>query len=357
MTDLVPASASTDISAWMVSDDHPQPAALRRIDLKTWAAEFADVYRVSEALAKTPFVPAAMLGKTADVAAAIMKGRELGLDPFDALGSIYVVHGRVGYWADFMRRRIIQAGHRFRVIENTDNRAIVEGTRREDGEKHRATFTAEQAKRAKINLGDYPADKLLARATSRLCRQAFPDVLAGSVIAEDIIDGVIPAEDETVAAAAEPAPTAAIARKRTTRAPKAASTQPPPAAKAAVVDDDLAELLGDDEPPRLPADQRTVPTATAQRQSHDTVPIPPESPDLSGPAAEEPTLDDVEAVDLITPAQLKKLAILLRAAGFDREGSHAFVSTAIDRMIGSSKELTKDEASKIIDVLEDGEDR
>jgi len=84
--------------------------AKRNIDLKHWSQEFADVYRVSEALSKTPFVPKEMMGKTADVAAAIMKGRELGLDPFDALGSVYVVHGRVGYYAEFMRRRILQAG-------------------------------------------------------------------------------------------------------------------------------------------------------------------------------------------------------------------------------------------------------
>ena len=356
MTDLVPSYDTEPPAAW--AEGEPRPAPLRRINLSTWAEEFADVYRVSEALAKTPFVPAAMVGKTADVAAAIMKGRELGLDPFDALGSIYVVHGRVGYWAAFMRRRIIQAGHRFKVIENTDNRAIVEGTRREDGEKHRATFTAEQAKRAKINLGDYPADKLLARATSRLCTQAFPDVLAGSVIAEDIIDGVIPAEADQ-----EPATTAttpAIARKRPTRAPHAASTQPPPAPKPAAVDDDLADLLGDNEPPRPPLDQSPVPTVPEQRQRHDPQ-IPAESPDLSEPAAEEPHPDlfeeAVDAVDLITPAQLKKLAIMLREAGFDREGSHAFVATAINRSISSSKELTKEEASKVIEILANGEDR
>lgn len=72
-------------------------------------------------------------------------------------------------------------------------------------------------------------------------------------------------------------------------------------------------------------------------------------------AVEEPVAiqPEQEPVELITPAQLKKLAIMLREAGFDtRETAHGYVSTVIERTIGSSKELTKDEASKVIDSLE-----
>lgn len=347
----------TDLIAYTDNPLLPATAApaARNIDLKRWAEEFADVYRVSEALAKTPFVPREMMGKTADVAAAIMRGRELGLDPFDALGSIYIVHGRVGYYAEFMRRRIIQAGHTFRVVENTDNRCIVEGIRREGGEPTRATFTAEQAKRAKINLGDYPADKLLARATSRLCRQVFPDVLAGSVIAEDLIDGLIPVGEEQPAPEPKAAPTAAVQRKRPAAAPKAASTQPPAAPpKTSQPDDELAELLGDDEPPHQPpADQNAVSHA-AQRQDHDPT-LSPASPDLFEPAADEDTTD-AEVVELVTAPMLKKLSILLRQQGFDtQESRHGFVSTAVNRIVASAKELTKDEAIKVIDILENGQ--
>ena len=325
----------------------PAPAPRRSLDLKHWAQEFADVYRVSEALSKTPFVPKEMMGKTADVAAAIMRGRELGLDPFDALGSVYVVHGRVGYYAEFMRRRIIQAGHKLRIVESTDSRCIVEGTRLGESDAQRATFTAEQAKKAGINLGNYPADKLLARATSRLCRQVFPDVLAGSVIAEDLMDGLIPTTDTTEAAPEAPPATAAIQRKRPTKPAQAAATQPPDAPKkAAQPDPEVDELLDDDKPEATPAE---VPEAQGEQ-----IPLPPE------PVVDDTDelLDDAvdaEPVDLITPAQLKKLAILLRQAGFDTtETKHGFVCTAINREIGSSKELTKDEATKVIGILENG---
>lgn len=334
MTEI--ATTNSSLASWMADELRPVPQS-RGIDLKHWAEEFADVYRVSEALSKTPFVPREMIGKTADVAAAIMRGRELGLDPFDALGSIYIVHGRVGYYAEFMRRRIIQAGHKFRVVENTDNRCILEGTRKGDSEPSRATFTAEQAKRAKINLGDYPADKLLARATSRLCRQVFPDVLAGSVIAEDLIDGLIPTGiDEPTVTEVEATP-GAIQRKRAARPAKAVATQPPTAPRnAAEPDDELAELLDDE-------------------------PAPPVLVIVEDPAPEDNRAVDAEladSVDQVTPAQLKKLSILLREQGFDTpESKHGFTSAAINRDILSAKELTKDEASKVIEILQSGTDQ
>lgn len=202
--------------------DHTEiiPARRSHADrIRDWVELFRDIYKVSEALSRTAFVPNGMQGKTEDIAACIMKGFELGMDPLDSLASMYVVHGRVGVSAEFMRRRILQAGHTFKIVESTDSRAIVEAQRKEGGEPHRATFTAEQARKAGIDIGKYPADKLVARATSRLCRQSFPDVLSGSLLVEDLIDGAVH-DAETSAAPA------AVKRKQSTRKPLAADTQP-----------------------------------------------------------------------------------------------------------------------------------
>jgi hypothetical protein len=103
----------------------------------------------------------------------------------------------------------------------------------------------------------------------------------------------------------------------------------------------------DDKPKRrstTPAVPKTgiAPRTVAQAAADAVEPAP----------VEEPAADE-EPVELITPAQLKKLSIQLREAGFDtRETAHAFVIAAIEREITSSKELTKDEASKVIDLLE-----
>lgn len=303
--------------------------------MREWLHLFKECREAAEILARTSFVPKDMMGKPAEIATAMLKGWELGLDPLDALASIYVVHGRVGFYAEFMRRRMIQAGHVFRVVESTDNRCVVEGTRADNGETHRAAFTAEQAKRAKIDIQAYPAEKLVARATSRLVKQAFPDVLSGSLIVEDLLDGIVAVESERVDAA--PAESAPVQRRRPPRAVKSKPTPP-----AAVVDDDLL-----DDP--APVDEPT-PNASENRPE-------PETPHVDEAQQTDLLDDDAPADEGITKPQLQKLSILRQREGYadDDEGRadwFRWVQTNIGRLVGTNKDLTKAEASVLIDVLE-----
>lgn len=334
--------------------------------LRDWVELFREVVKAAEFLSKTPFVPKEMLGKPADVAAAIMKGHELGMDPLDALANIYVIHGRVGFYAEFQRRRIIQAGHTFRVVESSDTRCIVEGIRKEDGQPQRASFSADQARKAGLQLGNYPADKLIARATSRLCRQVFPDVLSGTLIAEDIIDGLIPAGDEPPITPIDeaPPPRPGLQRRRQPPKPKAAATQPPAATPAPPQDDD--ELLDETPPPEEHGVTETLDenAATYNKKLADTfgVEIPPGVPggpteiqDFSEPQVEPPDLfaEPQPEPERITGPQLKKLSILLREQfGDDTDTKHAWTSAAIGRDINSAKDLYKHEAIHAIDLLE-----
>jgi hypothetical protein len=321
----------TDLEPLPEWDTTPTPTG-PRIDLKRWAEEFRDVYRIAEALCKTPFVPKEMIGRQADVAAAIMKGQELGLDPFDALGSIYIVHGRVGFYADFMRRRIVQAGHTLTIVESTETRCIIEGIRKDTGQKHRAQFTADQARRAGIDLGKYPAEKLIARATSRLCTQAFPDVLSGTLIAEDLIDGVIPATDEPAPAAAEPE-RPAVQRKRATKPPKAARTQPKPPPTPTKPDDDIAELLGD------------TPQTALEEEGGDR-PTPTQEPDVGQPPTPDPDPP-------ITKPQLTKLHTTFTTIGItNRDDYHTISEHILGYPVATTKNLTKNEAHQLIDTLD-----
>ncbi len=64
------------------------------------------------------------------------------------------------------------------------------------------------------------------------------------------------------------------------------------------------------------------------------------------PQVEPPTEDG------ITEAQMRKLQVLLKEKGFStRELALAFVGDALGREVASSKELTKQEASQVIDAL------
>jgi phage recombination protein Bet len=74
---------------------------------------------------------------------------------------------------------------------------------------------------------------------------------------------------------------------------------------------------------------------------------------------EPPTEVDGQPVEteMATRAQVQKLAILLKKEGFDdnpdgRAGRLDWISSAIERRIDSSKEVTKAEASDLIDLLE-----
>lgn len=308
-----------------------QPTQAER--MREWLHLFKECREAAEVLAKTSFVPKDMMGKPAEIAASMLKGWELGLDPLDALASIYVVHGRVGFYAEFMRRRIIQAGHTFRVLESTDNRCIVEGTRQDNGETHRAGFTAEQAKRAKIDIAAYPAEKLVARATSRLCKQAFPDVLSGSLIVEDLLDGLVSVDSERLDATAQETAEAPALQRRTRAARKAPA---PKAEQTPAPAPDLDEF---------PAEQ---PEPEPETQDAPVEPgVEPDEPSAVEPSAAGPG---------ITDPQLKKLHVLFGKHGLnERQAGLDWLTAATGREIASSKDLTKHEAIKVIDMLENDE--
>jgi hypothetical protein len=382
----------TDLTRFNWDQPDTTPSFLAERDptqrLRDWVDLFREVVKAAEFLSKTPFVPREMTGKPADVAAAIMKGHELGMDPLDALANIFVVHGRVGFYAEFMRRRIIQFGHTFKIIESTDNRCVVEGTRRDGGDPQRASFTNEQARRAGIDLGRYPADKLVARATSRLCRQVFPDVLSGTLIAEDLIDGLIPTDEPTTPAEAEPAETRpALKRARKPRTPKATATQAPTEPSPAA--DDTDDLLDDDA--GLTAGKsggravglRTPPPASSQNVGGGE---PPPSPDpatdptdndlidhiqraqdtwnegvdheyrqtmADNHAMGEPPIDQPEPERPATPAQHRAMFAFYRDHDLNEKADQLTIITDIlGYRIESRANITITEASRIIDTYE-----
>lgn len=309
--------------------------------LREWLDLFIKTEQVANVLAKTTFVPKAMQGKPGEVAAAMMRGFEMGVDPLDALAHMHVINGKVGYSAEFMRRRIIQAGHEILFPETTDSRAVIKARRREhEGDESKwqtFTFSDDNARKAKIDLGQYPADKLVARASSRMCRRMFPEVLAGADIAEDLIDAVVVEGGDTTGVDLETAPvlapvrTATARRRRPPQAVKVTTPKPQPAA-------DVDDLLED------------VPEQPTLLQE-------PVNEVQSSEAPQDDLLDDASAGLTATKAQLQKLSILRQREGYaDDDDGRAdwfqWVQTNIGRPVGTNKDLTKPEASVLIDVLE-----
>ncbi|WP_103339890.1 hypothetical protein [Amycolatopsis sp. CA-126428] len=302
--------------------------------LDQWVLVVRDVSRLASQIADTPFVPESMRGNPAAVTAAILTGREMGLGPMTSLQHIHVVKGKPGKSAEIMRAMVLAAGHHIRDVEVTDTRAVLEGRRRDEETWTRVQFTADQAKRARIDLGGYPEDKLYARATTRLCRRKFADVVGGiAATVDELEDGEIP---DTPGAAqtgspAPAAPEAAPAPKRTAQrrtgpkkaAPKAASATPEPPPADAPADPGPAAP-----PPSLPGDDE-----------HDTEPAD------AAPA----TADTAEPV---TGEQMEKLHAQLGDLDVsDRGDKLSTVGLLVQRTLTSSLDLTKLEASQAIDIL------
>lgn len=203
-------------------------------EFDSWVAIASDVIKLANHICDTPFVPDGMRGSAPACAAAILAGREMGLGPMTSLANIDVIKGRPSQKPVLMRALVQSRGHKWVDVEVSDVRVIIKGCRKGEAEWTEVTFTQAHAKLAGIDLGKYPADKLYARATSRLARRKFADVIMGMPYSDDEIEDGVTDDGEIIgtapAAAIEPKP--ATAQRRTRRAESPAADRPSAALSA-----------------------------------------------------------------------------------------------------------------------------
>jgi hypothetical protein len=208
-----------------------------------------------------------------------------------------IIQGTAAPRAITLRAIVQSAGHRIWTEESTDARAVVCGQRRGEERVERSVWTLARAQKLKLtgkaNWQNQPQAMLLARATSECARLVAADAVLG-----------VPYSSEELADA-DPTPTTTVSR--------------------------------------APGEKRTARRAAP--------PAPPE-PDLDELA---PAADDADTAESITEAQNKKLHAALNDGGYaDRDSGLTFISETLGRPVESSKNLSKDEASRVIDVLERG---
>ena len=125
-----------------------------------------------------------------DAVATMIVARELGLAPLSSFPDLMVINGTVGMTSKLMLALVLKAGHRVDVIEMTNEKAELHAWRKYDEwvKVGTFTFTMDQADTAELSQKDtyvkYPADMLMNKASARMVRFAFPDVLRGYVPAE-----------------------------------------------------------------------------------------------------------------------------------------------------------------------------
>jgi hypothetical protein len=268
---------------------------------------FADA--LSRAIADTDFVPRALRGKPAAIAAAMLYGKEVGLEPMRSLSMIAVVDGRPSLYAEAQRALILAAGHEIWVEEASLTKVTVAGRRRDSEQISRFTWTLDDAKRAglagKPTWRSYPRQMLLARASAELARAVFADAIGGLAATEELADIDAPTTDS-------------------------------------------AGLLetGQPEQQRRAARRRRRPAAT------------PPAVDVQQPAPGEelPPAPGEQPEAAMTPAQQRRMQALFRENGIsERADRLLYVRDLLDREIASSSELTFSEASLVINALADAQ--
>lgn len=263
--------------------------------LVAWAQAAHAAHQLATALCKTAFAPKHFRDNPGDSTAAIMAGDELGLSPLASLRSIYVIHGTPSMYAKTMVALVQSKGHEVWTESTSDAAVTVCGRRRGSDKVERAEWKIDRARKAGYTsnqkYASNPQEMLYAKAASEVCKKIASDVLLGiPFTVEDIeLD-----QQETVTVT------------------------------------------------RSESKPRTV----ARRKAPE-----PAEPDFE----ETPIAEDVAlpAEELITPAQMKKLHASFNDKGFvDRDDRLAYVAEIVGIEVTSSKDLTKDQASRVIDALD-----
>lgn len=150
------------------------------------------MFRFSEWLAKSQLIPRALQGKPQDVTIVLLKGREVGLSPMQALGTINVIEGKAVMAAELLValvKRHSDICEHFSLVESTETKATF-STRRKGSPKESAlTYTIEQATKAglagKDNWKKHTATMLRWRAAAALARSEYPDLTSGIVTPDE----------------------------------------------------------------------------------------------------------------------------------------------------------------------------
>lgn len=279
----------------------------RTVDLRdratdSWTDVLSDVITLSRGIANTEFVPKGIRGSVEKTTAAVLYGRELGLPPMTGLGQTHVIEGRAGISAELMRALILRAGHSYTIPVATREKCTIRGRRKGETEWTEATWTIQEAHQTQVFLSkekgwgslsakaqwrSWPAEMLLARATTRLARMIFPDVISGMRSEEELRDMVVDAEVvEEAAGAPEPGP---VRRRR------AARPQPKTPAPAAAADVAPSAPENDADPEPTPTPSPTAGNVSRARVSR---PAPRPAPAAQG-EKEAPEPEAVATADAV----------------------------------------------------------
>lgn len=151
----------------------------------------AQAMEVAETLSRSGLLPDHLRGKPADVLATILAGAELGLGMMQSFRAIYLVKGKVGFYADFMMAKAKSHPRcvRFDMVESTSSIATFE-TEEQGGKVTPLSVSMEDARKQGLTKNPVytsnPAAMLRARCISALVKLVYPDCFFGTYSMEEV---------------------------------------------------------------------------------------------------------------------------------------------------------------------------
>lgn len=321
-------------------------------DIVRRSDSLSDKVTYAAKLAESGLLPQAYRKQPANVLYATEYGDMLGLAPMAAITGIHVIEGKPTASAGLISALVRRAGHRLRISGN-DEKAVAEITRCDDPEfTYRAEWTIARAKQANLTgksvWKQYPAAMLKARAITEVARDACEEALMGMHYT---------AEELGAETDSEGTPLAATAERVATPAPQQPETP----------DWDGLITQAEGDPDRLrelysmargmaPNDhalaERIAAAGKAAKQAAQTAQEPASDVVDAEVVPDDETPQPEGADEKPTQGQLNKLHALLGDCGVtERVDKLATLSTLARRNIGSASELTKAEASTVIDAI------
>lgn len=158
--------------------------------LKSYADSWGAAATIAEQMARTDFA-GQFKGKPADMAAAILKGASVGIQPADVGKAIYVVHGAPALYGKTAMQIARSHGYKFERVEFGPKKVHLRCVA-PDGDTDESIYTYERATREglvkgnKVQYETRPEKMLFWKCVGELADQFFPHLTGGMGIKEDV---------------------------------------------------------------------------------------------------------------------------------------------------------------------------
>lgn len=158
--------------------------------LKSYADSWGAAANIAEQMARTDFA-GQFKGKPADMAAAILKGASVGIQPEDVGKAIYVVHGAPQLYGKTAMMIARSHGYKFERVEFGPKKVHLRCVA-PDGDSDESIYTYERATREglvkgnKVQYETRPEKMLFWKCVGELADQFFPHLTGGMGIKEDV---------------------------------------------------------------------------------------------------------------------------------------------------------------------------